>query len=144
LVKFDSMDLASCVRSKKTTPARGHELRPSFIGCDGGTLHPVAHYQVTPAILVPGRLFEFFECELGPAPALDGGSNATDNALQTARLASPAYRDSRVSASSCLDRFGVPLVNREHDILMLVARATSGGVRSCWAIFLMSQTTFTA
>jgi hypothetical protein len=23
-------------RSKKTTPARGHELRPSFIGCDGG------------------------------------------------------------------------------------------------------------
>jgi hypothetical protein len=23
-------------RRKKTTPARGHELGPSFIGCDGG------------------------------------------------------------------------------------------------------------
>src|SRR5438477_12891347 len=24
---------------KKTTPARGHEPGPSFIGCNGGTLH---------------------------------------------------------------------------------------------------------
>lgn len=68
---------------------------------------------------------------IGTAPALEGRSNARDNALQIARLARPAYPDSRVSVSSCRDRFGVPVVNREHDILMLVARAMSGGVMFC-------------
>ena len=47
------------------------------------------------------------------APALEGGSNARDGALQIARLARPAYGNPGVSASSCHDRFVVPVVNHE-------------------------------
>jgi hypothetical protein len=80
---------------------------------------------------------------IGTAPTLEGRSNARDNALQIARLARPAYRDSRVSASSCRDRFVVPGVNLDHEIRV----CGSGGERRrgvCRAIFIESQTAFTA
>ena len=47
-------------RPKKTAPASGGaNWGRLFIGCDGGTLHPVAYYQVISATLVPSRLVLF-------------------------------------------------------------------------------------
>jgi hypothetical protein len=46
-------------RATENGPSTGGELGRHFIGCDGGTLHPVAYDQVIPATLVPGRLSYF-------------------------------------------------------------------------------------
>ena len=54
-------------RATENGPSTGGELGRHFIGCDAGTLHPVAYDQVIPATLVPGDfpIFPERKCELG-------------------------------------------------------------------------------
>lgn len=40
---------------KETTPVRGHELGPHFIGCLLGERRPAVHHQVIPQAIVPSR-----------------------------------------------------------------------------------------
>jgi hypothetical protein len=54
-------------RATENGPSTGANWGRHFIGCDGGTLHPVAYDQVIPATLVPDDcpIFPERKCELG-------------------------------------------------------------------------------